>query len=49
MNRLQRSIKTEIAALLVKIKSDPAVADKLARLQAELARLERVQHGATWG
>ena len=38
MNRLQQSIKTEIASLLVKLKSNPALADKLARLQAELAR-----------
>lgn len=40
MSRLQRSIQAEIASLVVKLKSDPAVADKLARLQAELARLE---------
>ncbi|NYT47610.1 MAG: hypothetical protein H0A75_08725 [Candidatus Methanofishera endochildressiae] len=36
MSRLQRSIQAEIASLVVKLKSDPAVADKLARLQAEL-------------
>ena len=43
MNRLQKKIQTEIALLQVKMKSEPAVADKLARLQAELARLELVQ------
>ena len=43
MNRLQKKLQTEISLLLVKLKSDPALADKLARLQAELARLELAQ------
>ena len=40
MSRLHRKLQTEIALLLVKLKSDPAQADKVARLQAELTRLE---------
>lgn len=40
MSRLHRKLQTEIALLLVRLKSDPALADKVARLQAELTRLE---------
>lgn len=40
MSRLHRKLQTEIALLLVRLKSDPALADKVAQLQAELTRLE---------
>ena len=38
MNRLQLKIQNEIDLVLHRLKSEPALADKLARLQAELAR-----------
>ena len=49
MSRLQTKIQTEIATSLLNLKSDPALAAKIARLRAELSRLELVQQEPTCG